>query len=112
MAADALETFLLGLPAARLSVQWGNDHVFKVGGKMFAVLGSDGGVSFKTADDTFAILTALPGIAPAPYLARANWVYLRRRGTLPPRDLKAYLTRAHAIVADGLPKKVRAGLGL
>jgi predicted DNA-binding protein (MmcQ/YjbR family) len=35
-----LHAFLAKQPKATLSVQWGNDYVYKVGGKMFAVLDS------------------------------------------------------------------------
>jgi predicted DNA-binding protein (MmcQ/YjbR family) len=112
-----LEKFLLALPGATLSIQWGNDRVFKVGGKMFAVIGfhndkSFGGMSFKASSESFRILTELPGIKPAPYLARAEWVYLDKPSRLPAKELKAYLTRAHAIVASGLPKKTQKQLGL
>lgn len=112
-----VEKFLLALPAATLSVQWGNDRVFKVGGKMFAVIGfhddkTPGGMSFKASSESFRILTELPGIKPAPYLARAEWVWLDKSTRLPAKELKAYLTRAHAIVASGLPKKTQRELGL
>jgi hypothetical protein len=71
-----LEKFLLALPATTLSVQWGHDRVLKVGGKMFAVIGfsdkaTPAGLSFKASEDSFRLLTELPGIMPAPYLARA-----------------------------------------
>ena len=36
------ETFLLTLPKVTLSIQWGADRVFKVGGKMFAAMGDYG----------------------------------------------------------------------
>ncbi len=112
-----IEKFLLKLPGATLSIQWGNDRVFKVGGKMFAVIGfhndkSFGGMSFKASSESFRILTELPGIKPAPYLARAEWVYLDKPTSLPAKELKAYLTRAHAIVASGLPKKTQKQLGI
>ena len=112
-----IEKFLLALPAATLSIQWGNDRVFKIGGKMFAVIGfhddkTPGGMSFKASSESFRILTELPGIKPAPYLARAEWVWLDKPTRLPAKDLKAYLTRAHAIVASGLPKKTQKQLGL
>jgi predicted DNA-binding protein (MmcQ/YjbR family) len=118
MKTTGIEKFLLALPGATLSVQWGNDRVFKVGGKMFAVMGdpSDknhaGGISFKASSESFRILTELDGIVPAPYLARAAWVRLDKLTRLPAKELKAYLTRAHAIVASGLPKKVQRELGL
>jgi predicted DNA-binding protein (MmcQ/YjbR family) len=112
-----VEKFLLSLPHATLSVQWGNDRVFKIAGKMFAVIGchddkSFGGMSFKASDESFRILTELPGVKPAPYLARAQWVWLDKPTRLPVKELKAYLTRAHTIVASGLTKKKQKELGL
>jgi len=110
------EKFCLSLPAATLSIQWGADHVYKVGGKMFAAMGPPEmrpqTLSFKTSDDSFAILTRAKNIIPAPYLARAKWVQLTKLDALPTKELKAYLTRAHAVVAAGLPKKKRAELGI
>jgi predicted DNA-binding protein (MmcQ/YjbR family) len=112
-----IEKLLLALPATTLSVQWGHDRVFKVGGKMFAVLGfvdkdTPAGLSFKASDDSFRLLTELPGITPAPYLARAQWVRLDKPSRLKASELKAYLTRAHSIVAAGLSKKLQRELGL
>ncbi len=112
------EKFLLALPHAALSIQWGADRVFKVAGKMFAVIGDYGdgkgpvGMSFKASEESFRILTELPGIKPAPYLARAQLVWLDKPTRLPAKELKAYLTRAHAIVASGLSKKRQKELGL
>jgi predicted DNA-binding protein (MmcQ/YjbR family) len=106
----------LSLPGASLSIQWGDERVFKVGGKMFAVTGAledrPHSLSFKAGEDSFHILTQLPGIAPAPYLARAHWVMLENLRVLKDSEIKAYLARAHALVAAGLPKKVRMNLGL
>ena len=39
MTPEAFDRACLALPGATLSIQWGDDHVFKVGGKMFAVRG-------------------------------------------------------------------------
>lgn len=111
-----IEKYCLSLKAATLSVQWGDHHVFKVGNKMFAMLGDRDAepqtMSFKTAEDSFAILTKGKHVIPAPYLARARWVQLQKLDALGTKDLKAYLARAHAIVAAGLTKKLRVELGL
>jgi predicted DNA-binding protein (MmcQ/YjbR family) len=107
---------LLSLPGAVLSMQWGDDHIFKVGGKMFAAMGpkkrGPQGISFKADEMSFHVLTQKRGIVPAPYLARAQWVRLDKLDRLPDKQLKAYLTRAHGIIAARLPKKTRATLGL
>ena len=116
MTQQAIRAHLQSLTGATLSIQWGDDHVYKVGGKMFAVMRSPDAkqqsISFKTSDDSFAILTGEDGIIPAPYLQRAKWVQLDRLTRMKAAELKAYLTRAHAIVAAGLTKKARAELGL
>lgn len=114
--AAAVRAHCLSFPAASVVVQWGGLQVFKIGGKMFAVLGSGepegNAVSFKCADDSFAILTQLPGIVPAPYLARAKWVALERFDALAAEELRAYLRRAYDIVAARLPRAARRALGL
>jgi predicted DNA-binding protein (MmcQ/YjbR family) len=111
-----IEKFCLSLKGAALSIQWGSDHVYKVGGKMFAAMGPPEmrpqTLSFKTAPDSFAILTRAKNVIPAPYLARAQWVQLERLDALGAKELRGYLARAHAIVAAGLPKKKRAELGM
>jgi len=112
-----IEKFCLSLPGATVVEQWGGCHVFKVGGKMFAILGPKGehvlqGLSLKVAENSFHILVREKNIIPAPYLARAKWVSLQRLDALGTKDLKAYLSRAHAIIASGLSKKKRAALGL
>jgi predicted DNA-binding protein (MmcQ/YjbR family) len=112
----ALEKFLLSLPGATLSLQWGDARVFKVGGKMFAVMSPRSErpcqLSFKAAEDSFHILTGAKEIVPAPYLARSHWVRLGRLDVLAPAELRAYLTRAHGLIGARLPKKMRAALGL
>jgi len=111
-----IEKFCLSLPGATLSIQWGSDHVYKVGGKMFAVMGAPEmrpqTLSFKAGDASFDILTKAKNIIPAPYMARMKWVNLQKLDALNTREMRGYLTRAHAIVASGLTKKKQAELGL
>src|SRR5258708_20084986 len=105
-----LRRFCLSLPGAAESVQWGNEHVYKVGGKMFAIISMDqrrfAGLVLKVTDDSFHILTRENGIIPAPYLARAGWVMIERRDILPSDQLRAYIFRSHGLVAPNLPKKL------
>jgi predicted DNA-binding protein (MmcQ/YjbR family) len=118
MTYDEVTKHLLALPGAELSIKWGSDHMFVVGGKMFAGMGpkakkgESNGISFKTDDLGFELLTKKRGITPAAYLARAKWVSLDRLDRLPQKQLAAYLARAHAIVAQGLSRKTRAALGI
>jgi predicted DNA-binding protein (MmcQ/YjbR family) len=112
----AIEEFCLSLPGATRSLQWGDHHVFKVADKMFAVLCSPADkphtMSFKAGDGSFEILVKARYIIAAPYMARAKWVRLQRLDALPAKELRAYLQRAHALVAGGLSRKKRSELGL
>ncbi|MEJ0042543.1 MAG: MmcQ/YjbR family DNA-binding protein [Rhizomicrobium sp.] len=94
---------------------WSDTVVFKVGGKMFAVIVHDDahkpiGLWFKASDYSYEILTRAKGIGPCPYFWRAKWVEMVGLKPLKPHELKAYLTRAHSLVAARLPKKTRAAL--
>ena len=103
----------LGLPDATETVQWGNDLVFKIGGKMFAVASLERAavcLSFKCTPESFAELTERQGIIPAPYLARAKWVALQDYDAVPARELKALIEQAYELVKAKLPKKARLEL--
>ncbi len=106
------KAFCLALPAATHDVKWGADHVYSVGGKMFAVMGPDGSMSFKVDDHRFLELTDREGFIPAPYMARAKWVQVKDVKSVPDAELKALVARSHALVALKLTKKMRESLGL
>jgi predicted DNA-binding protein (MmcQ/YjbR family) len=102
----------LAQPAAAVTVQWGGSQVFKVGEKMFAVLGLGGGLSIKVSEIAFAALTESGRARPAPYLARAGWVRFDDLDDLDPEETEAWMAQAHALVSARLTRKVRRGLGL
>ena len=110
---DAVRKFCLAMPHATESVQWGNDLVMKIGGKMFAVMALDPSsvwLSFKSTPEDFAELTERPGIIPAPYVARYHWVALEKKDALTTPELKDRLRRSYELVLENLPKKARAKL--
>jgi predicted DNA-binding protein (MmcQ/YjbR family) len=103
----------LGLGPVTEQIQWGNDLVFKVGGKMFAVAALEPGahwLAFKCRPEVFAELVEREGIIPAPYLARAHWVALETKDAVRLAELVALLREAYELVLAKLPRKVRAGL--
>lgn len=103
----------LALPATTLDHPFGDDHdAYRVGGKMFAIVGGEGGLSLKVSDIAYAVLTETGWAAPAPYLARAKWVYLADPSDWDAADLADHLKTAHGIVAAKLTKKARITLGL
>ena len=116
MTPKQIDSFCSTLPAATRTVQWEGVVVFKVGGKMFCLIAppdhSVGRICFKCPPEHYEALSHSPGFRPAPYLARAKWVHLDKPQRLPAKELKAYLTRAHALVASTLTKKAQKELGL
>jgi predicted DNA-binding protein (MmcQ/YjbR family) len=108
---DWIREFCLSLPHTTENVQWQDDLLFKIGGKMYAVVGLEPreiSMSFKCSDEDFAELIERPGIIPAPYLARAKWVALEAGATIPREELKQLLGRAYDLVLAKLPKKQQA----
>ena len=88
----------------------GSDLVFKVGGKMYAVVALEPGdhwLSFKCTPDDFARLVEHVGIIPAPYLARAHWVALETKDALPRAEIKRLVREACSIAIAKLPRKLR-----
>ena len=114
MSFSALKKHAASLTGATTDIKWGADWVASVGGKMFFAGGPEPGAwvscSFKVDDHRFLELTGLPGFAPAPYLARVKWVQLKDPKALPLADLKALVSRSHALVFAGLSKKLQREL--
>jgi len=113
MDVDFVRGVCRNLPHTTEHVQWGADLVFKVGGKMYAVTPLEPApvcLSFKCSPDDFADLTERPGVIPAPYLARAQWVALESEDALPAAELKRYLKQSYELVFAKLPKKAQAEL--
>lgn len=97
-------------PGCTEDIKWGADAVFSVGLKMFAVTGSAvpaTGMSFKVDDERFLELTDRPGIVPAPYLARAKWVYIEDARALSDQEAAALLRRSYELVFAKLTKKLQ-----
>jgi predicted DNA-binding protein (MmcQ/YjbR family) len=110
---EQMRKLCLSFPHATEQVQWGADLVFKIGGKMFAVAATEPGpvkLSFKVTPEQFADLTELPGVIPAPYLARAKWIALERWDALRHDELSALLRGSYDLVFATLPAGVRQKL--
>lgn|SRR5690606_14571476 len=118
MTLDDYNSYCVSLPHATHVVQWGGAHVWKVGGKVFAI-GSWSdcdplAVTFKVSDLAFDILKEQPGLRPAPYLASRGmkWIQRQTPESMDDAALKDYLQESHRIVATGLTKRLKVELGL
>lgn len=117
MDAEQARAFLLTLPHAAETLQWGSNLVFwagdkALGGKMFALVNLDradghGPISFAAGPERYAELLEREGFLPAPYLARAFWVAAERWSALRPSEWQTELRAAHALVFARLPQRTR-----
>lgn len=116
--------FCRSLPATTYVVQWGGSHVWKVGGKVFAIASASGkhasgkadqlSVTFKVSPIAYEMLQEQPGLRPAPYLASRGmkWIQHFAKPGLSDAALRDYIRQSHFIVSQGLSRKRRIELGL
>ncbi|WP_438701978.1 MmcQ/YjbR family DNA-binding protein [Tabrizicola sp.] len=98
-------------PGAEVSQPFGPDHdCWKVGGKMFAIIGQTGdGVSVKTDHaDTARLLIETGRAIRAPYL-HASWARIPF-GVVSDDEMRERIATSYALIRAGLPKKVQATL--
>jgi len=118
MTYDEFNDFCRALPATSYVVQWGGSHVWKVGGKVFAIGGwgeaDKPAYSFKVSENNFLFLENKPGYKPAPYLASRGmkWIQQYNCAASEDEELRHYLNDSHRIVSLGLSKKRQKELGL
>lgn len=117
MTLDEFNAFCRTLPATTHVVQWGGAHVWKVGGKVFAIANGrddDLRVTFKAGDIAYEMLKDEPGLRPAPYLASRGmkWIQHFAAPGLSGPALRDHIRQSHALVSRGLSKKRRLELGL
>lgn len=117
MTYDEFNDFCRALPATTYVMLWGSSHVWKVGGKVFAIGGwgdNQPGFTFKACELDFEILKDQPGYRPAPYLASRgmSWIQQYQATDNGDDDLRYYLRESHRLVSLGLTKKKQRELGL
>jgi len=114
----AYNAFCESLPHSTSVVQWGGSHVWKIGGKVYAVGAPQEEesvfVSFKVSPIAFEVLGDQPGLHPAPYLASRGmkWIQWMNEETLGNDELKEHIRMSYQIVGSGLTKKLQRELGL
>jgi predicted DNA-binding protein (MmcQ/YjbR family) len=110
---DRLRKFCMSFPGATEQIQWQDDLLFKVGGKVFAVTPLEPSrlwLCVKADPEEFAELTERPGVIPAPYLARAKWIAVESKDALSPLEVERLIRKSYQLVSAKLPRKVREKL--
>jgi predicted DNA-binding protein (MmcQ/YjbR family) len=112
MTNDAIRDHCLSLPHVTEVVRWGDHLLFKIGGKMFAIIELDGhSCAFKCTPESYAELIELADIVPSSHnMWKHQWVTTTTLIALPEREFRELLTRSYRLVRASLPKEVRAEL--
>jgi predicted DNA-binding protein (MmcQ/YjbR family) len=110
---NSIREYSLSLPHATEGIQWGNDLLFRISGKIFAVMSLDPPhtLAFKCTPEKFDELIEFEGIVPAPYMARNKWVMLERLDALRSSEIKSLIKDSYELVFSKLTKKAQTELG-
>ncbi len=117
MTVDDLTALLASYPGATSGYPFGPDvEVWKVGGKMFALVAVDADplrVSLKCDPDLALELRAQypDQVAAGYHLDKRHWNTVTVDATLPPFELEDWVGHSYHLVVAGLAKKVREALG-
>jgi predicted DNA-binding protein (MmcQ/YjbR family) len=110
MNVDSIRTYCLSFPQATENLQWGDELCFKVGGKIFVMLGLDNPrLCLKCTPETFAELIEREDIRPAPYVGRYKWVMLDRLDAVRRDELEDLIRQSYEMVATKAPSKKAMG---
>jgi len=110
--------FCQSLPQSDYVVQWRGAHVWKVGGKLFAMAWDAPDaplqVTFKASDIAYEVLRDVPGLRPAPYMASRGmkWIQHYAPPGLSDMDLKDHIKASYTMAIKRLTRKKRDALGL
>ena len=104
--------------ASTYVVQWGGSHVWKVGGKVFAIgftlKNGQAAYTFKASEQNYYFLHESEGYRPAPYFANRGMKWIQQTDTSASLDeqLRYYLSESYRIVLSGIskPKQIEMGL--
>lgn len=110
---DLVRAYCLSLPQAAEKIQWENDLLFTIGGKIFAVTPLEPApfvLTFKPDPEHRLELLEIEGVEPAPYLARAGWVSIRRWDTFRDSEWRDLIAESYRMIVSKLPKKLQAQL--
>ncbi|WP_339671821.1 MmcQ/YjbR family DNA-binding protein [Dasania marina] len=117
MDAAAVKSYCLAKPEALEDYPFGADVlVFKVQGKMFALLSQRGGqarVNLKCdPDQAFILRDLFTAVQPGYHMNKKHWNTVLLEGSVPRGELERMIDHSYALVLQGLPKKQRQRLEL
>ncbi len=109
MNTHSVREFCMAFPHATEKLQWEDELCFKIGGRIFVMLGLDiPRLCFKCSAECFDELIERDNVRPAPYVGRYKWVMLDRLDAVPWNELQELIRRSYGMVAAKVPKNARA----
>ncbi len=112
MTNDGIRAHCMALPLATEEIQWEEHLLFKIGGKMFAIITLGGHrCNFKCTPEKYAELVEIADIAPSSHnMWKYQWVTTETLTALPDAEFRALLTESYQLVRASLPRKLQAEL--
>lgn len=112
MTNDSIREFCMALPMATEEVQWEEHLLFKIGGKMFAIITLGGHrCNFKTSPEKYAELVEMADIVPSSHnMWKYNWVTAETLTALSDAEFRELLKESYDMIRAGLPRKMQAEL--
>lgn len=117
MKLEALRRYLLDRPGATLDHPFGpQPDVFKVGGKIFALVAADATpltISLKCEPDHAQFLRdSFPAVRPGYHLNKQHWNTVTLDGSIPGAGIQSMIDDSYRLVVGGLGKAERTRLGV
>jgi predicted DNA-binding protein (MmcQ/YjbR family) len=115
MTLDELKRYLRSKPGATEETPFGPEHlVYKVMGKIFAVVGWDEEpvtLSLKCDPEGVEVLRKVfRAVTPAPYFDKRHWNLVALDGSIPDPELVAMVDDSYDLVVEGLTRAQRESL--
>ncbi len=112
---DGIRGQCQSLPASELTFPFGDDvEVYKVGGKMFALVSLDDETALVTLkcdpEGAVGLRRAYASIQPGYHMNKRHWITVTLDGGVPDALMSDLVTDSHALVAASLPAKDRPGV--
>jgi predicted DNA-binding protein (MmcQ/YjbR family) len=101
----------LSLPGAEETVKWGNDIVFQLNGKMFAIVGEWRGdlcLTVKVGKQAMGVFLEDPRYFEAPYVGKHGWVSLKLASGVEAEEISE-LARGSYELVKGSKRRSRPG---
>ena len=113
MTFDELRAYCLSRKGAFEDFPFGDNPVFKVGGKMFALLARDEPARiWLKCDPTLAIMLrdTYPAVTTAPYMDKRHWNQVIVDGSIADDEIIEMIDESYALVVKGLTRSAREAL--